>query len=313
MDNYLPVLITAFVRDIKTLELFEKLALLGTTRIYLSVDKGRNSREHDLQKSLINQIEILGAKYKIDLKIRVEPRNQGLAVAVINALDWFFEQEGFGVILEDDLLPSEQFFDFCLKNREVIEFDDSCLLISGNSFGSNTEILEPSFVSYPLIWGWATTKQKWQQIKSEITLRNSFSWKVFSHPGKLGYFLTGLLRSRKGRIDSWAVPLASRMYLGNFKCLIPPSNLVANNGDDENSTHSNSSDWTLNHPVQYLREAKYYVPKVRYSSDQSLIIERTIYGIRWYHAFSPVYAFFFDRFRKFETRLPLLDRLRLSK
>jgi hypothetical protein len=313
MDKSLPVLIIAFLREKKTLTLLESLALMGARKIYVSMDRGRNVQEIDLQETFLVRLNEIGKKYQLDLKIRVLLQNQGLAVSVISAADWFFQNEDFGIILEDDLVPVEKFFDFCSENRELIEIDDSYLLISGNSFGNSSDLLEPTYVNYPLIWGWATTRSKWKQMKDEITIRNYFSWKILSHPGKSGYFITGLLRARRGKIDSWAVPLASRMYFGKYKCLIPPTNLVANSGDDENSTHSNSNDWTLDQPIKFLSSANYQVENVHYSPELNRIIEKAIYGIRWYHLFGPINSLFFDRFRKFETRQPLLDRLRQSK
>jgi hypothetical protein len=312
MDKSLPVLITAFLREEKTLALFESLALMGTHRVYISMDKGRDSEEISRQNILLEKLQELGDRYQVFLKIRVNLRNQGLAVSVMTAADWFFQQEEFGVILEDDLVPSRKFLDFCLDNREIIESHGSCLFISGNSFESKSGILEPSFINYPLIWGWATTMQKWQLMRNEILMKRYLSWKAILKPGKLGYFATGLMRARRGRIDSWAVPLASRMYLANYTCLTPPSNLVSNNGDDDNSTHSNSNDWTLNQPVELFSNANYHVKKINRSLEQNRIIERDVYGIRWYHIFGPLNSLFFDRFRKFESLKPLMDRLRES-
>jgi hypothetical protein len=313
MTNSLPVLITAFLREAKTIALLERLATLGISNIYVSMDKGRNSQEIESQTVFLEHLKQLGREHQLDLKINVKSQNQGLAVSIITAADWFFHHENFGVILEDDLIPSEKFFEFCLENRELIETDNSLLLISGNSFGEGIRMLEPNYINYPLIWGWATSRKKWEVIKSEITIRNYFSWPALIHPSKSGFFVTGLLRARKGKIDSWAVPLASRMYFGHYKCLIPPSNLVANNGNDVNSTHSNSNDWMLNHPIQYIENANYHVKKVHFSRLHNKVIEREIYGIRWFHVFGPLNAFFFDRYRKFQTLLPLLDRLRQSK
>ena len=129
MDKSLPVLITAFLREEKTLTLFESLVSMGTHRVYISMDKGRNSEEISRQSIFLEKLKVLGDRYQVVLRIRVNQRNQGLAVSVMTAADWFFQQEEFGVILEDDLVPSRKFLDFCLDNREIIESYGSCLFI----------------------------------------------------------------------------------------------------------------------------------------------------------------------------------------
>jgi hypothetical protein len=312
MADVLPVLITAFLRVEKTLTLLERLALLGVKNIYISIDKGRDARECELQRLFLKRIKDFSEKYQIDLKIRVQTKNQGLAVSVIAAVDWLFESEDFGVILEDDLDPSHEFLVFCSENKKYLDSSSPCLLISGNSFNESNDILYPSYIAYPLIWGWATTRQKWQIMKDEITIKNYFSWRALLSPSKIGFFLTGLIRARKGSIDSWAVPLAARMYFGQYTCLIPPTNLVANSGDDEISTHSNSNDWTLNHPIRISKNALYSAQTSRFSSVHNKFVEKSIYGIRWYHVFSPMKSYFFDRYRKTKPQTPLLDRLRES-
>jgi len=312
MADGLPVLITAFLRVEKTLSLMERLVAIGVKNIYISIDKGRDERECELQTLFLIRIKDFAQKYQIDLKIRIQERNQGLAVSIITAVDWLFKSEDFGVILEDDLDPSHQFLIFCAENIKYLDSSSSCLLISGNSFYKGGDSLCPSYITYPLIWGWATTKQKWQIMKDEITTKNEVSWRALLHPSKVGYFLTGLNRARKGLIDSWAVPLAARMYFGQYTCLVPPSNLVANSGDDEISTHSNSRDWTLNQPILVSNTVVYSAEEARFSSKQNKFVEKLIYGVRWYHVFSPLNSYFFDWHRKTKRQPSLLDRLRES-
>ena len=39
--------------------------------------------------------------------------NQGCKLAVTRGIDWFFDNEDEGIILEDDCLPNIYFYEFC--------------------------------------------------------------------------------------------------------------------------------------------------------------------------------------------------------
>ena len=54
---------------------------------------------------------------KIDWECKVHlkfnNKNLGCKKSVINAINWFFENEESGIILEEDCIPNESFFYFC--------------------------------------------------------------------------------------------------------------------------------------------------------------------------------------------------------
>ena len=45
-----------------------------------------------------------------EVKTLFRDKNLGCKYAVSSAIDWFFENEEMGIILEDDCLPSQSFF-----------------------------------------------------------------------------------------------------------------------------------------------------------------------------------------------------------
>ena len=49
------------------------------------------------------------------LKLFLEIKIWGCRKAVEGALDWFFEEEEMGIILEDDIVPDVSFFDYATK------------------------------------------------------------------------------------------------------------------------------------------------------------------------------------------------------
>ncbi len=60
----------------------------------------------------------------------------GCGVAVSNAIDWFFEFEETGIILEDDVLPDQSFFPFCEELLKRYKDNSQVMIISGDFFAS---------------------------------------------------------------------------------------------------------------------------------------------------------------------------------
>ncbi len=73
--------------------------------------------------------------YKI--KILFRKKNLGCKYAVSGAIDWFFKNVEQGIILEDDYLPSKDFFIFCKKLLDRYKDKEKIMIISGNNFIEN--------------------------------------------------------------------------------------------------------------------------------------------------------------------------------
>lgn len=310
MKNYPPVLILAFLRREKTLELLSSIIDMGVSRVYISCDLGRNPQELALQAELLQAVKLIGTNSNIDISVRQPLTNCGLALSVIQGVDWFFENEDFGVVLEDDLCVNEDFFKFCDSNLQALNSTNDHWLISGNQPSNPPEYVKTAFLSrYPLIWGWATTSRKWKIIRQEILFGRSFRLSQLLHPNKFGYFLSGLIRSRRGYVDSWAIPLASRMYMLKASAILPPVNLVTNRGIDSSSTHSRETDSYINIPLVNLpaAECDYNKSSADFSVDRN--IEKYIYRIQPYAFLSPLYSVLLDSVSNKVKQKPLSKKI----
>jgi hypothetical protein len=89
-------------------------------------------------------------------------------VAIITAIDWFFESEPQGIILEDDLLVKSDFFDFVARGLDEFRNDASVWMISGDQFlPKDLESSKVSWSYYPLIWGWQPgQKNGWRCVRT---------------------------------------------------------------------------------------------------------------------------------------------------
>jgi hypothetical protein len=107
--------------------------------------------------------------------------NLGCGKGPSSAISWFFEHETEGIILEDDCLPSADFFPFCAELLERYRYDTRIMEIGGNNFGEGKGRGEYSyfFSNMIYIWGWATWRRAWKLYDYEMNHYNEITDKRY--------------------------------------------------------------------------------------------------------------------------------------
>jgi len=107
-----------FNRPDTTQQVFEAIRQAKPPRLYVAADGPRADKagEHEKCKE-VRQIAT-NVDWDCEVKTLFREKNLGCRVGVSTAIDWFFENEEEGIILEDDCLPSQSFFWFC---EELLE------------------------------------------------------------------------------------------------------------------------------------------------------------------------------------------------
>jgi hypothetical protein len=313
----LAALIIGYSRPAGILNLLKSLTLNGVTRIYISIDGPKNAR--DIKNQQIIQ-KVIAAYYNdesIQIKVLKQEINLGIAVAVIGAIDWFFSQEDYGLILEDDLLISPDFLNFANLCLEEYSNEPNVWMISGSQLLSGlSSKSETIWVNYPMIWGWATWANKWKEMRSSLiedkktTFSQSFTYR---YP----YWKVGAERVLSGKVDTWDTPLAFEFRVQNKFCILPPLNLVSNIGFDEMASHTTKMEHGVGTPIENVKKQIILTldPEIKQVKKFNLNLESRIFNIRFRHLFLPYIAFLFDNF-KFPKRTRkdfLRERLNLFK
>ena len=79
-------------------------------------------------------------------------KNIGCGPGVKTAIDWFFKYEKMGIILEDDTIPCNSFFQFCDYALIKYERDNRIMMVSGtNYFGEKISSNKYFFSKFRLI------------------------------------------------------------------------------------------------------------------------------------------------------------------
>jgi hypothetical protein len=238
----------------------------GITRLYFSldmVDKNdlRAVADHE---ACLRVIRVLELDSNLKVVLQIQDSNVGCAVAVVSGCDWFFKHETFGVVLEDDCIPSKAFFRYVSDSAGFLIDSPEIWLISGSQVCKSIESLSGSYVSkYALIWGWATNSDKWKEISASLRVRPKKLKLSNIFSPEYSYWYFGAKRAETGIVDAWDTILLQRMHEHGKLSIVPYQNLVQNVGGDEFAVHTKSTDlvnviavgdyWAEKFPARDLR------------------------------------------------------------
>jgi hypothetical protein len=278
------------------------------------VDGPKDFGSRELQNYELNRIRNFAKVHGVKLRLRQRHSNVGLAVAVIEGISWFFDNEECGVILEDDLEISTDFFNFAVQAINTFKDNQTIALISGNNFQLGTSSRQVTATHYPLIWGWATRRAVWNDFLLSLNspLIFKINWKL---PLPVNAFWwTAARQSRDGWVDSWAMSFSNYIRMRDLLCVLPPVNLVSNTGVDVHAVHSNSSDLFVNFPISELdSQLIWELPTKTTIATIDRQLEESVFQISRRSLLSPIkFAAQNAAFKLFGPKKSLLDRLKAS-
>lgn len=309
------VVIPAYRRADSLAAVLRQLRPSRVSKVYIAIDGARPGAESDVQTTTMVAREF-GEGSSIETLIRTRGSNVGTAVNVLGAIDWMFAHEPIGAILEDDCVPSEDFFDFAYA--ALLEYADNprVWMASGSQLApasliEGTHVLCP----YGLIWGWATTQGRWRAMFRDLKRSLEFGLVPDTTGGSTlrrsdaAYWKSGHLRAARGFVDSWAMPITAVAIFSGRVGVLPPHNLVTNVGNDARATRTrNDTRWThraAGGPVRLPLG-----PSLDQDNEQvTEWLRRHLFRIGPRHRVSTQWTSAIDAFRREAQLNPLLMRL----
>lgn len=309
----LSALVIAYSRPEGVSYLVRKLISSGVSDIYISVDGPKNDSDIINQIKIKNDVIKYSQNSKTKIHLKQHSKNLGVAGGVISAIDWFFSFEEMGVILEDDLLISEDFLTFILMGLDTYKNDPRVWMISGTQVIPDAmDRVNSVWTNYPMIWGWGSWKEKWIEMRASLLRKKEIRFKNLANPIDL-FWAVGGNRALSGKVDTWDTQLACEFKLQKKLCLLPPVNLISNIGTDEVASHTKINHKTMNLEIQPLDTS--YIVKVEPERLQILnynaALESKVFKIKLRHILLPYYSMMFDfiKFPKSNRKTPLFERV----
>lgn len=265
MSNKLPILILAFNRPDHIEQSMKAIQEYKPDRLYLECDGARNTKESEKEAVEATRKKMLEmVTWPCEVKTLFREDNLGCAKAVYGAISWFFENEEWGVIVEDDVVVGQDFFKLCEDLLPRYKDVEKIMEISAQNHyaqpnQSNTYVYTNDFHC----WGWASWARAWKHMDMQMKNWPSFSWwklvKTFDlFRGSMMYYYWGGTYKNVKASTSWAVRWYFSIIANKGLCIQPGVNLAINIGMD-GGTHYKTGD---KNPYAYLKIEKMSWPLI---------------------------------------------------
>lgn len=252
MDECAPVLFLIFKRPDTTKQVFDVIREARPRQLFIAADGPRQGNEDDEVKCAEARQVVEDVDWDCEVKTLFRANNLGCGRAVSEAISWFFESVTEGIILEDDCLPNQSFFEFTTKMLVTYRNDYNVFHVAGYSWVQNTDLRDPYyFMRYTNIWGWATWANRWKKYKFDLSyitnsqLNNTLSNLELSRE-EIYFQKMTFLESVKGNVDTWDYQWKFTVLLNQGLCITPNFTMVKNIGNVPGGTRNINLEFALN-------------------------------------------------------------------
>jgi hypothetical protein len=241
-----PVAFIIFNRPDATAKVFDEITKARPPKLLVIGDGPRVSRLGEAERVAAARAIIQMVDWPCEVLCNYSEVNLGCKARVSSGLDWVFQQVPEAIILEDDCVPDETFFQFCEEMLERYRSDECVGMISGDNFQFGQTYTEDSyyFSRYTHIWGWATWQDRWVDHYDV----NMTKWPKIRDTGELRSFIDDKKEATmwtaifekvyQGKIDTWDYQWLLANWTGNRLCILPRVNLISNIGFNADATHT---------------------------------------------------------------------------
>lgn len=267
-----PVLYLIFKRREQTLQSFAPIKAYKPSKLYIAADGPRENVQGEEEECEATRKGVLDLiDWDCEVKTLFRNKNVGCSEAVYGGISWFFEHEEFGIINEDDVVLSPDFFHFCEKLLPLYKDEKQVMLISSrNHSGLYEESDEYVFSYFVNIWGWATWRRAWQ-----LNTNTFKGWENYPKHNLIKRFglFQGLVTiwyyykcsNPRIQFESWDYTWSYNILVNDGISLCPKVNLSSNIGttiDGANAKEGNKDPYVnlrigkVKWPIKYTNKVK---------------------------------------------------------
>ena len=266
----IPILLIFFNIPDKFRVVFDEVKKVKPTILFFYQDGPRKDNSDDLTKINLCREIIKEIDWDCQIHTFYQKENVGCDPSGYIAHSWFFNNVEYGIVLEDDCVPSKGFFDLCKFALVKYANDERICMVSGmNLLGVSDDVTDSYFFSsHGGIWGWASWSRfyklcdpTYSWLEDEKTIReiqNDFSTK--SEAQKFIKLAIERKKEQKPYFETLVYAAARSRHMLE---IIPKKNTVMNIGTG-NGAHTNDE---LNKMSKV--ERRYYYQKT-YSFEKPL-------------------------------------------
>ena len=293
----IPILILTYNRPDCVLRLVSALVELHKRQIFVSIDGPRNDFDKKKQEEIIKILEEFKNNFD-EIHVITRKSNLGCNLGVVSGIDWFFLHVDEGIILEDDCIPSKEFFTHIDIHRNSTKLNSRNGMVTAynplNKMHSSNRIES----RYSFITGWFTRGDIWKVIRRDLyrinrpKRKNRYSER--QSISEMVFWWAAATRARLDCYDTWDSSFSMRMWENGYKCIIPQNNCVTNIGYGSGATHTTDPAGTL-----FLDG---YAELELESKDFDSLVRDHYFKIKTRHILTPLFRLFLDLARSRKPR-----------
>jgi hypothetical protein len=269
------VLFLVFNRPDETVRSFAAIRAARPSRLYVAADGARAARAGEAERCAEVRRIATAVDWPCEVHTLFRDDNLGCRRAVGGALDWFFDAEPEGIVLEDDCVAGPDWFRFAEAMLDRYRDDERIMCVSASHFHGDAHQPPASyfFSRYNHCWGWASWRRAWRLYDPDMRdwprLRST-AWLRQLGDGSTAFAhywtrVFDAVAAQRG-IDSWAYRWTFACWKQGALTVLPARNLVSNLGFTMESTHTGadsalkdatpleSLDFPLRHPAEVVRD-----------------------------------------------------------
>ena len=269
------VLFLVFNRPATTQQVFEAIRAAKPPKLYVAADGPREDRRDEADRCAEVRRIATDVDWPCEVSTLFRDRNLGCKMGVSGGINWFFENEEEGVILEDDVLPMPSFFGYCDELLERYRYDDRVAMISGCNLISSRYTPNESYFFSRInhIWGWASWRRVWKHYDAAMNAwpewRDQNGLVDFSEGDSLfeSYWRNKFNAAHSGQVDTWDYQWTFTCWRLGALTALPARNQTRNLGFGSDATHlatvtpdyvvksiSQLLEFPLDHPSEVCRD-----------------------------------------------------------
>lgn len=267
------VLLVFFVRDDTFKKVFESVRQARPRRLLLWQDGPRDGREDDLEGIKKCRKIAESVDWDCETHTHYNENNLGCDPSTFLAFKWAFSIVDKCIILEDDQVPSQSYFQFCKELLDKYEFDERISHICGyNVFGDAEWCPNDYLFAYSGSGAWASWRRvadswedKYEFLHDEYALNNL----RHKYGKRSDIWIKNAVRHEKTGKEFWESIIGMGCAINSRYAIIPKYNLVQNLGISDNATHSSVNDLNLIGKEEqkiYMRKGKEIVLPLKHPS-----------------------------------------------
>jgi hypothetical protein len=173
------ILFLIFNRKDVALQSLASIKQYKPSRLYIAADGPRSEKpeEYNLCANTRNCV-LRAIDWECEIETLFRDENLGCTNAVSSAITWFFSNEEYGIIIEDDCLIHPDFYKLCARLLPFYKEEEKIMLITAQNH--TPDLVNADKVCFSngcYIWGWASWRRAWDKLDMNMTQWPQYTFK----------------------------------------------------------------------------------------------------------------------------------------